>query len=52
MVMGMIEAGMAWVLLLSAVIHDEGLYYVAAAGFAIAAQISRVVDRMSGDGNG
>ena len=43
----MIEAILAWVLLISALIHGEPLYYVAAAGFAIAAQISRVVDRMT-----
>ena len=49
MVMGMVESLLAWVILLSAVIHDEPLYYVSAAGFAIAGQISRVVDRMDGD---
>lgn len=51
-VTGMVESLLAWVILLSAVIHDEPLYYVASAGFAIAAQISRIVDRMDGDGNG
>ena len=48
----MVESLLAWVILLSAVIHGEPLYYVSAAGFAIAGQISRVVDRMDGDGNG
>ena len=48
----MFESLMTLVLLLSAWAHGEALYYVAAAGFAIAAQISRVVDRMSGEGNG
>lgn len=42
----MFESIIAWVLLVSALIHGDVLYYVAAAGFAIAAQISRLVDRM------
>lgn len=45
----MFESIIAWVLLTAALVHDDVLYYIAAAGFAVAAQISRVVDRMDGD---
>lgn len=39
-------------MMISALIHGEALYYVAAAGFAIAGQISRLVDRMDGAKHG
>lgn len=48
----MIESFLAWIFLVWAWADGEALYYVAAAGFAIAAQISRIVDRMDGGGNG
>ena len=42
----MFESVLVVLTLIPAVIRGEPLYYVAAAGFSIAAQISRIVDRM------
>lgn len=44
----MIEAGLAWILLLVGIISHESGWYIAAAGFAIAAQVSRIADAMKG----
>ena len=42
----MIETLFAWVMLIAALINGDTDYYIAAAIFAVAAQISRVCDRM------
>lgn len=44
----MTEAIFAWVLLISGIVYREPLAYIASAAFAVAAQISRIVDRMDG----
>lgn len=47
----MFECIMAWVLLIGGIIYKEPLAYIASGAFAIATQISRVIDRMD-DKNG
>lgn len=42
----MIETLLAWVMLIAALINGDTDYYIAAAIFAVAAQISRVYDKM------
>ena len=44
----MIESLMAWLLLIPCFFSDDASWYVAAGVFAIAAQISRLVDKIKG----
>ena len=45
----MFECFLAWVLLIAGIVCNEPLAFIASGAFAVATQISRIVDRMDGE---